>query len=317
MDCAFSAIIPLYNKGPHVERAIRSVQRAPGRLVAEIIVVDDGSIDEGPEVVRDLAREDGRIRLVHQENAGVSVARNRGAELAGCPYLLFLDADDEWTESFVPAIASLVARFPECNVFATAYTRQWPGRQPLRMRYHAVPRGPDGGVLPCYFACYAGGAIPLCSSTVGVARQALLDAGGFPPGVTHSEDRILWARLASSGKMAWHPAVGAVQHMGSVNQSLRSWHPHKIKPYLDELNSYLSRDDISWETKQSIRKLINQEHANFFVNCIKNKYWQQAIFELRWLINGRSRIYNMIYLSKLILPYKLKRPIRKILFMDN
>ena len=75
---------------------VQSVESALGQSLKdiEVICVDDGSTDASPELLADLAEKDGRIRLLRQENAGLSAARNAGLGVAQGEYLLFLDADD-------------------------------------------------------------------------------------------------------------------------------------------------------------------------------------------------------------------------------
>lgn len=84
----------LYNKAKSVGTAIASV-RAQSVRDWEMVVVDDGSTDGGAATARRHAAEDDRIRVVTQQNAGVSAARNRGIEMARGTYLHFFDADDE------------------------------------------------------------------------------------------------------------------------------------------------------------------------------------------------------------------------------
>ena len=72
---AVSVVIPLYNKGPYIARALNSVL-AQTFQDFEVIVVDDGSTDDGAEIVRGF--KDLQIRLIQQKNQGVSAARNRG-----------------------------------------------------------------------------------------------------------------------------------------------------------------------------------------------------------------------------------------------
>lgn len=88
-----SALIPTYNRRDHVARAIESVlaQTFP---VDEIIVVDDGSIDDTVAVLE--SRFGDRVKLICQKNRGVSAARTTAVEAAQGEWLAFLDSDDEW-----------------------------------------------------------------------------------------------------------------------------------------------------------------------------------------------------------------------------
>jgi glycosyltransferase involved in cell wall biosynthesis len=90
-----SAVIPAYNAEKHIARAIDSVL-AQTRPADEIIVVDDGSIDKTPDVVRSFGD---KVIFIQQENAGASAARNTGINAASGDWIAFLDADDEWLPS--------------------------------------------------------------------------------------------------------------------------------------------------------------------------------------------------------------------------
>lgn len=91
-----SVIIPVYNVEKYIGMCIESVCKQTIKEI-EIIVVDDGSTDNGYAVCDELAKRDDRIVLIKQENQGVSVARNKGIERATGEWLAFIDSDD-WIE---------------------------------------------------------------------------------------------------------------------------------------------------------------------------------------------------------------------------
>ena len=105
-------VIPLYNKGTLVRRALNSVLSQTYQNI-EVVVVDDGSTDEGPDVVREFS--DPRVRLIQQENAGPGAARNRGFQETQAPYLSFLDADDEWMPRFLEVYVESLRLHPDCD----------------------------------------------------------------------------------------------------------------------------------------------------------------------------------------------------------
>lgn len=93
-----SVIIPVYNVAPYLREALDSVVRQTYRNL-DVIIVDDGSTD-GSEAICEEYRSDPRVRIIHQENRGLSNARNRGLDLAGGEYIVFLDSDDAYDPEF-------------------------------------------------------------------------------------------------------------------------------------------------------------------------------------------------------------------------
>ncbi len=88
-----SVIIPMYQAERYIRQCILSaVSQTYPEL--EILVIDDGSVDKGPAICRELAETDGRIQVLSQENRGVSAARNHGLDAAKGEYVFFLDSDD-------------------------------------------------------------------------------------------------------------------------------------------------------------------------------------------------------------------------------
>lgn len=93
MDNSISIIVPVYNTGGYLVRCLESLIAQTYQNI-EIILVDDGSTDGSGAVCDDFARRNGRIRVIHQQNSGVSAARNAGLETAEGEYVFFLDSDD-------------------------------------------------------------------------------------------------------------------------------------------------------------------------------------------------------------------------------
>ncbi len=204
---AVSIVMPLYNKEREVGRAVRSVLDQTFADY-ELVVVDDGSTDNGPQVVAGC--DDPRVRMIRQENAGVSAARNRGIDLARADLVAFLDADDEWLPEFLETIARLRAKFLTCRVFATSYFMRENNSRPLPAMVKGLTAVPWEGVLEDYFTLASHSDPPLCSSAVAVDKSALSAIGGFPAGIRSGEDLLTWARLAVKFPIAYSRYQGAV-----------------------------------------------------------------------------------------------------------
>lgn len=93
MNVQISVIMPVYNKGKYIQRAIESVL-SQKCVEVELICIDDGSSDNSVEVIERFGAKTGKIKLIRQINAGAGVARNAGMEQASGEYLSFLDPDD-------------------------------------------------------------------------------------------------------------------------------------------------------------------------------------------------------------------------------
>lgn len=90
-----SVVIPVYNVKPYLERCVNSVLCQTYKDL-EIILVDDGSTDGSGEMCDEFATHDLRILVIHQDNQGLSEARNTGIRHATGEYIIFFDSDDEW-----------------------------------------------------------------------------------------------------------------------------------------------------------------------------------------------------------------------------
>lgn len=88
-----SVIIPVYNTESYITQAVHSVTQQTLRDI-EIVIINDGSTDKTPIILRELAEEDSRIKILTQENQGQAAARNKGLTIASGEYIYFMDSDD-------------------------------------------------------------------------------------------------------------------------------------------------------------------------------------------------------------------------------
>lgn len=98
-----SVIVPVYNVEPYINKCIDSILSQTYKNL-EVILVDDGSPDNCPKICDDYASIDNRVKVIHQKNAGLSVARNNALNICQGEYISFVDSDD-WIEENLFEIA--------------------------------------------------------------------------------------------------------------------------------------------------------------------------------------------------------------------
>ena len=207
-----SVVIPLYNKVATIERAINSVLNQTVQDF-ELIVVNNGSTDGSEKVVETI--HDPRIKLLSQDNQGVSMARNNGIAAATGGHIAFLDADDEWMPTFLETVTKLRKQYPECAVFATAYRRCDAQGQFSDIRLNNIPDAEDF-IMDNYFEVAATSDPPFCSISVMVSKEALDAIDGFPRGIHQGEDLLTWARLAANYKIAYSKLPQSIFYTGET-----------------------------------------------------------------------------------------------------
>lgn len=114
-----SVIVPIYQVEEYLDRCVRSIAEQTYSDL-EIILVDDGSPDGCPAICDAWAEKDGRIKVIHKENGGLSDARNAGMAIASGAYIAFIDSDDCIAPGFIQllydAIVAQYADIAECSV---------------------------------------------------------------------------------------------------------------------------------------------------------------------------------------------------------
>ena len=232
-----SVVIPAYNAAPYIGSAIDSVVGQTYKDL-EIIVVDDGSVDNTAGVLQTYGS---KIRYVHQENQGVSAARNYGIRIARGELIAFLDADDLWfpeklelQTEFLSAHEEAALVFGDLELVAEG--------QVVEPSYLALKKNTwwskqDGVLVKDAFARLLEENVVSTSTTL-VSSRALRQVGLFDEDLPTAEDLDLWLRIAASFPIGCVPRVMCSKHV--LRSSLSSDYSRTAKDFLAVLNKYTS-----------------------------------------------------------------------------
>lgn len=127
MSILLSIIIPVYNTSPFLEKCVESILKQ-NIAQMEIILVDDGSTDTSPDLCDRFSLFDERIITIHQANAGISAARNRGLEICRGKYITFADSDDILLENTYASNIEILER--DETITAVQFPYIYPYNQP-------------------------------------------------------------------------------------------------------------------------------------------------------------------------------------------
>ena len=246
-----SVVIPLYNKAPHIAKAIESVLQQTVKPF-EIIVVDDGSTDDGYSVAEKFTNNN--VRCIRQSNQGESAARNRGVNEARGQYIAFLDADDWWLPHHLYTLTELMIQVPDAILYSTSHLIERNGETYIpRSSYTAGWMG----LVDNFFERYSIGLSLVNSITACVSRSELIVSGGFPQGIRRGPDIICWVKLALRGKVAHAEIPTAVYYQDAVNRTgkLRETEAPGSLQYLSEL---LRLNNISQNQRKGIERLFDR-----------------------------------------------------------
>ncbi|MFZ5448834.1 MAG: glycosyltransferase family 2 protein [Thermodesulfobacteriota bacterium] len=288
-----SVIIPLY-KPPHfILRALKSVLSQTVKP-DEILVVDDGSPFGGADVVQSL--QDQRIRLIRQENSGVSVARNRGISEASGEIIAFLDDDDEWKPNYLETILAMCELFPHAGAYATAYEIISPFGEKITKNFHVISPGNKQGLIMDYLKVAIH--FPIFMSATSVPKKVLEEIGGFAPGEDIDQDVDVWLKISLKYPLAWSSECLVIWHQEASHRVLgnRRWYKEpaisrtareaiaggKVPPEkLADLREYVAhfqvnaaRDCLVQGQKETARQLLEYARGT---RKFAQQWWQWRI----------------------------------------
>ena len=186
----FSVVIPLFNKRSSIKRALDSIANQT-HLPSEVIIVDDGSTDEGAEVVRGIVTEKFDILLVEQANQGVSSARNVGISRSKNDIVFLLDADDYWDSRHCEHLVKTANLYSNVGFFFSGHCKGNNKNSDVNFSSHEI----DIYNHPSLIRAYRKNRNLIHTSAVGFRKSILGSDLFFKVGEKRSEDILLWLSL--------------------------------------------------------------------------------------------------------------------------
>ncbi len=259
---SISAVLAFYNRSQHIHVALESVFRQT--LPAdEIIVVNDGS---RPEEAEHLRRYEGRAKVLHYDNRGIAVTRNRGIVAATSDWIALLDDDDVWAPQRLEVLSRYIAAHPECEAIHNANyilgTNQVNRKTPISREDFLFSHPP-----------------PFINSACMIKREVLLHYGLLNPVLRTCEDHELYMRMTSS-----HHFHCVDEPLTGLRHGVREGAP-SIMSFRDRLYNGMNRVAAYYQglypDEKRRRDFAVYVNASMLENSLYRRAWRPALEVLR------------------------------------
>ena len=228
-----SVVIPLFNKKQSIRSTLDSVLSQTYQDY-EVIVVDDGSTDDGAEIAKEKLIHSGIdvvFSLIRKENGGVCSARNVGIRAAKGEWIAFLDADDLWEPTFLEEMVRLIIDFPNAGIVGSSYSFLKKGEKelankPLEDSFRGIVDNRTWDKAHIY-----------CSSAVVCLKRALEEIGLFDERIAYGEDIDVWWRIMLRYPAAYVNKELAVYRLDEDNRAMNRKIPLE-KLYINYFEKY-------------------------------------------------------------------------------
>lgn len=245
----FSVVIPLYNKELSIKKTIQSVLDQTFQDF-EIVVIDDGSTDGSIQQVEEV--NDNKIRLIHQKNQGVSVARNCGIKESKFEWIALLDGDDLWEPNHLEEITKMMGLFPNEKVYVTSF------KYSDNRSFFKHPRDNTIFKIENYFK-EATKELLVCTGTAVIHKDCFDIVGLYNTSLKIGEDTELWNKMARKFDLVKSSNVTAIYRVEAENRTALSKSLEETYIY------YINFDEIK-----------DIAEKNYFQKMIANRLYQYA-----------------------------------------
>ncbi|MDD1503980.1 glycosyltransferase [Lysinibacillus sp. CNPSo 3705] len=289
-----SVVIPAFNAELYIEKAIQSILRQTEQ-VYEIIIIDDGSVDQTCKIVQKIQKDEPKIVLLTQQNAGASAARNSGIHEATGDWILLLDADDECSEELVETYLTKIKEVREdISVIYTAYYQIDDNSKVISTQLSGKRLNSTEGFCDILIRN------PIISpSGVLVNKKHLNDMHGFNTQIKYVEDVDLWVRLLDSNYSIEYidrPLSYIRRHANNTTSSMSTSH-NAEKQIMDQYGLDYIKEKLY---KRSYT--MEKNSLDFALFLIRYKQWKQCeeLLENTQILEDSPQYNSYCFLKSII-----------------
>ena len=296
VDC----IIPLYNKKNFIQKALNSALNQKKLKFEKIIVINDGSTDNGDEVVKKLAVKNSSIKLLNQKNLGSSVARNNGIKFSKADFIVFLDADDQLHEKYLLCLNLMNHQHPQSKVYSSKHFNVFDNHQLLENSKNIKLFKSKIIKLDNPILKYSFNPKIFCSSGICIERNLITNTL-FPEKVNVGEDIYTWLKIFKNNHLVYYDKELIFIFKISENRSI---------DIFKEIPFYLKK----------ISEINNQKKKSYYIYFLissiiflyQQKYNSDLIQKFYEIIKKQSLlIFNVLKLIDNNLFFKLYKTFKK------
>ena len=265
-----SIIIPVFNVRPYLETALESVIRQTYSHL-EIIVIDDGSTDGSGVICDELARRDDRIKVVHQENRGLSSARNAGLDMMSGDAVAFLDSDDSYHPDYIKAMAEAMER-ENADIVVCKYTVTDADKPAAHIRKEMTWPAGKAGMYKRNEALRA-----LADSTINVSvwnklyRRRLWEDVRFPDGHNYEDMDIMFRvfDICRSVLVLDQPLYYHLRRPGSITNTVSEANLRDIRLARQHFEEYIRANTPAVFFFEQLKRAQQSTFSGMLVNYVR------------------------------------------------
>ena len=295
-----SVVVPCHNEAKYIEQCIKSIiDQSDYNSIKGIFVIDDGSTDETPQILKQLKKKFDKLNIITTEGVGLAAARNIAIKLCKSEFIALLDADDYWHKdkiknqlkafNYDPSIGLVYGDYYDFSKLDASDSILVPVR-PFNLN--------DKDQLIKYFLKDA----PIVPSATIYRREALFKAGFFNEKIKFYEDSELNLRIVERWKF-FHVRGGLLYKRKKQNQ---------MTARLDKLiNDVYLVSEIASSRNRKLKKFVNQRNARYLyksaLDCYtRHKDKQKALkHSISSLKLNPFTFYPWILIIMIFMPYKI------------